>query len=108
VPRWEDANVDANKILDYLLSIEHPVGADKARFFTSMGYHRDHWERLRDDLLRIAHDRPSVSEQRTNFGFKYVVDGMIRTPAGRIVELRTIWISDDPDGPPRLVTAYPR
>ncbi|WP_414627978.1 hypothetical protein [Mycobacterium tuberculosis] len=27
---------------------------------------------------------------------------------GRMVALRTVWISDEPDGMPRLVTAYPR
>jgi hypothetical protein len=49
-----------------------------------------------------------VATQQTRFGIKYVVDGLVRAPAGRAIELRTVWISDGPEDAPRLVTAYPR
>lgn len=101
------ATVDERKILDYLLAVDHPVGGDKAVFFTAVGYRREEWIRLRDDLLSLAHRGEIVAEQETKFGFKYVVDGVIHTPAGRAVSVRTVWISDGNDGPPRLVTAYP-
>ncbi|MGH3682778.1 MAG: DUF6883 domain-containing protein [Natronosporangium sp.] len=71
------------------------------------GYNRAEWTRLRDDLLDIAHQGEIVAEQDTKFGFKHVVDGVIHSPAGRAVGVRTVWISDGYDGPPRLVTAYP-
>lgn len=78
-----------------------------SRFFTAVGYTRSEWTRLRNDLLTIAHRAEVVTEQQTKFGMKYVVDGVISSPTGRAVEVRTIWISDGPDDPPRLVTAYP-
>ncbi|EUA05429.1 hypothetical protein [Mycobacterium kansasii] len=36
-----------------------------------------------------------------------VVDGVVESPCGRMVALRTVWISDGPGDVPRLVTAYP-
>jgi hypothetical protein len=105
--RWSEAEVTERKILDYLLAADHPVGGDKAAFFTAIGHTRSHWTQLRDDLVRLAHRGEVVAEQQTPFGIKYVVNGVIRVPVGRSVALRTIWISDGPDDPPRLVTAYP-
>ena len=106
--RWREAEVTQGKILDYLLAADHPVGGDKAAFFMAIGYTRAHWGRLRDDLLRLARDGDVAAELQTPFGIKYVVDGVIDAPARRSVGLRTIWISDGADEPPRLVTAYPR
>jgi hypothetical protein len=67
--------------------------------------HAQRWRE--DDLLSIANGGQTVSEDSTAFGQKYVRDGVIETPTGRMIGLRTIWISDEPDDPPRLVTAYP-
>jgi hypothetical protein len=108
VARWDQASIDDRKILDYLLSIDHPVGADKAAFFVAVGYAVADWTRLRDDLLEVARAGELVTEHKTQFGIKYVVDGLVNAPAGRTVELRTVWITDEPAGAPRLVTAYPR
>lgn len=105
--RWDEATIDDRKIVDYLLSPEHPIGGDKAGFFIAVGYSPGAWTRLRDDLLSIAHSGQTVSEDSTAFGNKYVRDGVVETPARRMIGLRTIWISDEPDDPPRLVTAYP-
>ncbi len=106
--RWSEAEVTQRKVLDYLLAADHPVGGDKAAFFTAIGYTRDDWRRLRDDLLRLARNGKVAAEEQTPFGMKYVVDGEIEAPARRSVGLRTIWISDVAGEPPRLVTAYPR
>lgn len=106
--RRGEAIVTEAKVVEYLLASDHPLGHSKAVFFRSLGYTRADWVMLRDDLLTVA-SRGEVSGQyRTRFGTKYVVDGAIRTPVGRVVGLRTIWITDEPEGPPRLVTAYPR
>jgi hypothetical protein len=43
----------------------------------------------------------------TRHGTKYVVDGLLATPSGRSVAVRTVWIIEDASLPPRLVTAYP-
>ena len=106
--RWSEAEVTQRKILDYLLAADHPVGGDKAVFFAAIGYSRTDWTRLRDDLARLANRGEVVAEEATPFGVKYVIDGVIRTPDGRSIGVRSIWISDGAEDPPRLVTAYPR
>ena len=54
LPNIERAVIDPAKIRDYLLAAAHPVARFKARFFVSLGYTADQWERLRDDILAIA------------------------------------------------------
>jgi hypothetical protein len=46
LPAAQLAIVEAAKIRDYLLSLEHPVGRYKASFFTALGYTREDWQRL--------------------------------------------------------------
>lgn len=106
--RWDEAQVTEAKVLGYLLSTDHPTGADKAAFFRAIGYRRSEWTRLRDDLLGLARQGDVADEEKTTYGVKYVVDGSVKSPSGRTVRLRTVWISDEPDGLPRLVTAYPK
>ncbi len=105
--QWSEAKIDERKILDYLLSTDHPVGGDKAAFFSAVGYTRNAWTQLRDDLLEVGRHGETVIKQETQFGRKHVIDGVVQSPNGRMIGLRTVWISDGPDDPPRLVTAYP-
>ncbi|WP_052612405.1 DUF6883 domain-containing protein [Mycobacterium canetti] len=86
----------------------HPVGGAKAAFFVSLGYRSDEWTRLRDDLVAIAEDGEVIEVTTTAYGVEAIVDGVVESRCGRMVALRTVWISDEPDGVPRLVTAYPR
>lgn len=104
---WDDAHVDERKIVEYLLASSHPVGGAKATLFLSLGYRSDEWTRLRDDLMHIAANGEVMGISATAYGRKMVVDGSVKTPCGRLVALRTVWISDGPDAVPRLVTAYP-
>lgn len=106
--RWDEAQVSEAKILGYLLSADHPMGADKAAFFSAIGYRRSEWTRLRDDLIHLARHGDLVAEEESPYGMKYVVEGAVHAPSGRFAGLRTVWISDGPDDAPRLVTAYPR
>ncbi|OIN82749.1 hypothetical protein BST29_20765 [Mycobacterium malmoense] len=107
VIRWSEARIDERKIIDYLLAMAHPVGGAKAVLFMSLGYRSHEWTRLRDDLAHIAQNGELVEVGATAYGSKMIVDGVVESPCGRMVALRTVWISDEPDGVPRLVTAYP-
>jgi hypothetical protein len=107
VTRWSEAHIDQPKIVDYLLATAHPVGGAKAAFFLSLGYRAEDWTRLRDDLAHIAQNGEVVEADATAYGLKIIVDGVVESPCGQMVTLRTVWISDGPDSVPRLVTAYP-
>lgn len=62
---------------------------------------------MTDDLLSVPAHGELVTKSETRFGHKFVVDGVVQSPGGRMIGLRTVWITDGPDEAPRLVTAYP-
>jgi hypothetical protein len=106
MPGAERAVVDMAKVRNYLLSPEHPVGSAKARFFAQLGFDRTRWTALRDQLIGLALEDATPAE-RSTFGQKFVVRGMIRGPRGRSAAVLAIWIVRAGEDFPRLVTAYP-
>jgi hypothetical protein len=106
LPNFTAAVVPDRKISGYLLSLDHPAGAAKAKFFYGLGFTREQPERLRQALLQHASLEVS-SVQSTLFGVKYVIEGSIVSPSGRSATIRSIWIVDAGDHVPRFATAYP-
>lgn len=108
LPGRERAFIAEQKLTEYLLSLSHPVGRAKARFFQRHGFDASSPHLLKAELLTLARRAGVTSTERTTFGTKYVVDGSLRTPRGRLVDVCTVWIIEDskPDRP-RFVTAYP-
>jgi len=107
LPGADRAIVDEAKVRDYLLSSEHPVGRFKAAFFANVGYTRQDWERLQQELLSIAGSEDAMPGQPSAFGQKYEVRGRIEGPTGRRFEVVTVWIFLRGETAPRFVTAYP-
>jgi len=105
MPNARAATIDRRKLEGYLLSPAHPVGGPKARFFFSVGF-RDA-EALERALLELARTGDVAETTTSAYGVKYTVDGMVSTPSGRQVKLRTIWIVEAAGASPRFVTAYP-
>ena len=107
LPDRARAFVPPAKLSDYLLSLSHPAGRSKARFFLAVGYRRENPEVLEQDLLSIAYETEVEDVEKSAHGVKYVLEGQVEAPGGHLIRLRTIWTVEG-DGPPRLVTAYPR
>jgi hypothetical protein len=107
IPNAELAMVPPEKLTDYLLNLSHPIGGAKARWFISLGYHPDRPEQLADDLLAVVRRGDAFTTEESPFGVKYNVSGRIDTPSGRSVNVLTVWITEEGDPGPRLVTAYP-
>jgi len=103
-PNYENAYVEEEKIVKYLLSEDNSKG--KATFFFKMGFSIEKWQLLRSALLiHIAtHDFKQVME--SPHGIKYIIEGELQTPEGRMPIVRTIWIMME-DGRARLISAYP-
>jgi len=95
-------------VRDYLLSETHPVGRFKAAFFLALGYSAERWDLLRDDLLVLARGGDAVPGRPSPFGRTLLVDGILTTPSGRSVAVRTVWIVRPAEDVPRFITAYPR
>ena len=107
LPNASEAVVEPSKITGYLLANEHPEGAGKATFFTRFGFSLDGWERLADALVAHAEEHPVSSVAVSPYGTKYLIDGPIHCPDGRMPAIRAVWIIDRGATAPRLVTAYP-
>jgi hypothetical protein len=107
LPNHDRATVPMAKVVDYLLSDTHPIGRHKAAFFKRFGYSEVDWTIMAAALARHAADHDLAQVEDTPFGTRYVVEGIMATPAGRSPLVRTIWFLDTGADAPRFVTAYP-
>ena len=107
LPNKENAFIPKDKIKDYLLSENHPTGRSKSKFFRTFGFDESNIEMLERFLLKIAQTFEVSNEEISSHGKKFVIDGILFTPIGRDVTIRTIWIVENENDPPRFVTAYP-
>jgi hypothetical protein len=103
----EAAVVDLRKVNDYLLSLTHPEGRSKARFFISHGFSSSEPERLVVALQRHACDGRVRLSRRNVFGNIHTVTGPLLTPDGRAPMVESVWIIEFGTELPRLITAYP-
>lgn len=108
LPNAEDAYIDWRKIADYLLSTTHPIGKTKGQFFRRVGFTDETARDLEKGLLGIARHGKVAEVVETDYGTKYIVDGLLRTPTNQEVTIRTVWIIERGDDRPRFVTAHPR
>ena len=106
IPNGIYAVVPLEKLEGYLLALAHPVGGAKARFFRAHGFDEATSAVLEEQLLAIAQREDALILEGPH-GVKYVADGDLSTPIGRVVRVRTIWIVEPTDPRPRLITAYP-
>ena len=107
LPNLEKATVSRVKILDYLLSETHRDGKHKAAFFLGFGFSADNWQTLQQVLLQHVSDHEVVKVESSDFGTRYIVDGIIAAPDGRAPLLRSVWFVRDREDVPHFVTAYP-
>ncbi len=107
LPNADAAYVPLGKVTSYLLSLNHPVGRSKARFFRGLGFDDDSAPRLKFELERLAREGKVVQKIPGSYGIKYIVEGDISTPSGVETWLTTVWLIESGRLRPRLVTAYP-
>ena len=107
IPGADRAIVDPIKVREYLLSLEHPVGRGKARFFLALGFSRNEWSTLQRALLSVARQSDAKPLPASPYGQKYEACAIIQGPRGQAAEVVTIWIILAGEDFPRLVTAYP-
>jgi len=95
------------KILDYLLNITHPDGRTKALFFIRFGFSLEAWRLLSECLKEMFYSYDVKYTQVTQFGIKYILEGIINTPDKRNPLIGSIWFVEKNDIIAKLVTAYP-
>ncbi|MEW5983122.1 MAG: DUF6883 domain-containing protein [Acidobacteriota bacterium] len=100
--------MDPKKLYGYLLSVHHPTGRFKARFFASLGYRVDQWHELQADLRDLARDcEAHALGGPTAYGQKYAIRATLKGPNGQSSVVVSVWLVRKGEDFPRLVTAYP-
>lgn len=105
LPNADRAVIEERKITEYLLSLTHPDGESKARYFRGFGFRSDEWERFADALRNVGQNNRVTEARETSYGIQYVIIGQMNTPDGRRPFVRTVWQIDHGTDSPRLITA---
>ena len=82
LPNSENAYVEQAKAVDYLLSIEHLDGKDKATFFINRGFNGDQWQSFADALRTHGANNDVVRVIESPHGPRFIVEGIMETPDG--------------------------
>jgi|SRR3989338_5208027 len=107
LPYRKDAYIPKAKLTAYLLSQTHAVGRFKSQYFHTLGYDKFNVSLFEKDLRTIAKSQDVKEELPTPYGTKYIIDGRIKAPSGRVVKIRTVWIIEKGQKRPRFITVYP-
>ncbi len=107
LPNAERAYVEYTKIVDYLLSLSHLDGRNKAAFFMAFGFRVEQPEILRQALQNHGATQLLTGAAETSYGVRYTIEGPLETPDGRNPVVRTVWIVAHKRVGPRLIAAYP-
>jgi hypothetical protein len=95
------------KLRDYLLDREHPVGGPKASLLARFGYSSDDWQRLERDFREQHLTRDAVEQPASEYGRLFLIRGAITGPNGRSVILSSVWMIRHGEDIPRFITAFP-
>ena len=82
LPNAVQAIIDAAKLRHYLLSLEHPIGRFKARFFRSLGFERHEFQRLGEALRGQRLPQDAVLVETTEYGQLFAIRAILRGPSG--------------------------
>ncbi len=108
MPNAGRAVVEIEKLRGYCLSAEHPRGRHKARVFAAvLGLSVGDAEALQQALHDAAMSGGAVLGGADNYGQRYVIDFIMRGPAGAAV-VRGAWIIRRDEDFPRFVSCYVR
>jgi hypothetical protein len=106
LPNSRKAIVEIEKLSDYSLNPNHPIGQHKARVFkAALGITRNDAEWLRERALEIALTEDAQRSAASVFGDKYVIDSVIERE-GKSAIVRFSWIIEYGTDFPRLTSCY--
>lgn len=90
-----------------MLTADPLAGRGKPGFLTRIGFSADAPAALIAALRAHVRQHEVVGTVETEYGVKYRVDGLLSTPDGRPLRVRTIWQIDHGADVPRFITIRP-
>jgi hypothetical protein len=79
----------------------------RLRFSIEFGFDPQKWKELDKALRQHAMDNEITRQEQTIFGTRYVIEGFLKAPDGRSLNVRTAWFIDNESDIPRFITAHP-
>jgi len=107
LPGIDVAIVGDAKLTDDLLNPTHPRGAAKARFLAGFGFALERLDEARQAFLRHARQNEMSASQLNRFGTIFEIEGPLPSPDGRNPRVRLVWMIDQGQSAPRLITMVP-
>jgi hypothetical protein len=107
LPNAHTAEVPDRKLTGYLLDEQHPQNQGKAAFYAIGGFTLANPDELRSALLSHIATHEITKIIITDFGTRYVVEGLMSCPNGKQYPIRSVWFVDNGSELPKLVTVYP-
>lgn len=100
--------VPSDKIVKYLLNVDHPKGGAKARFFLKFGFASESPHLMADALLGhfVLYPGTLLPASQDTFE-RMVIEGPLMSPDGRNPQVRSVWQREDDGTAWRLITAVP-
>lgn len=106
LPNSHKAIVEIEKLRDYSLNPNHPVGRHKARVFrAALGLTLTEAEWLRERAFEAARSGDAKTQSPSVFGDKYVIDSVLEF-GGLSAVVRFCWIIEFGTDFPRLTSCY--
>lgn len=106
LPNRKNAIIEKRKFTHYLLFLADEDGKPKAEYFRKVGFDETNLKDFEDALLAVVSNNEVKTVEKSKFGVKYIIEGLMNSPTGKKVMVRTIWSIDKGENNPRLVTAY--
>ena len=104
VPNGDKAVIDLRKLEEYCLNADHEVGGHKARVFASaLNLTPENAPQLSNALLKAVLSEEAKPGPVNKHGLKFIVDFDMWNE-GRVARVRSVWIIDNGEENPRLVT----
>lgn len=107
LPQNDKVIIPIEKLTDYILSETHSTGKFKGDFFRSFGFSERNVNLFEKALLKIVKSQEVKETLISPYGKKYIIDGSMKTPVGKTIKVRTIWIIEEGQKRPRFITVYP-
>ncbi len=107
LPHPKKITIPKEKLVNYILSETHPTGKFKARIFRKLGFDETNINIFKKELQLIVKSQETTEVLVSPYGTKYIIDGQIKTPNGKTIKIRTIWIIEMGQDRPRFITLYP-
>jgi hypothetical protein len=107
LPNVDKVKVDSNKVTNYALDPNHPVGRNKAKVFeSSLGYKQSNANQLMEQVQSKLPNSEAVLGVADQYGQRFTVDIPITGVNGNEAVVRTGWILEPGSEIPRMTTIF--